>query len=421
MHTAQPTYVDRSSPTTMPRTSIVTSISAAAILVGIVNIAVVAQNADSRIDFTHYYVSAQYLNEGLNPYRTSLTPRFHELGFAEDIRIPYGANPPLLIRLMSPLALLPPSAAFTGWFLLQAVSLVGLLWTIRRILGPQVSRAQYVAMMAVFVNGTAIASHFSYSQVQLLVAWGIATALLLHLSGRTKSAVALITLAASFKIYPAVLIPWFMFSKLRGRQDFFERLAVSSVVLFAALAIVGIDGWRSFIQDGLPTIQMSVVGSWTNYSIPSFASASTSLLTEGTGPPVWSAAVGKLLAVLTITAVYLRISRGDLKPQVAVSLLTLATMASSLVCWSHYFVLAALPAAVLVAESFRDKRQSMLWPSLIAALLIAPALDAYLPNIEPIGLRVVVHFYPLYIMALAAVMLSKVGLRSAEIKTNPAE
>lgn len=392
---------------------LVSVVAMVAIASGVSRLGANARSAETRLDFSHYYVSAQYYNEGLNPYRTPLAPRFEELGFRVDHRIPYGANPPLLIRLVSPLASFPPSTAFKAWFLIESLSLLGLIWTVGRLVGVSGDWPTYLAMAAVFVNGTAVFTHFSYSQVQLLVAWSIALALLLHSRGYFRSSVALITLSAAFKLYPAVLIPWFLFSQVSGRRDCLSRLAVSSIVSIAAVALVGVEGWRSFVVDGLPVIHMSVGGSWTNYSLPSFTKMMAgSFVGDLANPPAWSGTAGKIAGLVAVVLAYARSSVGDLKPQASASLVILAMMTASLVCWSHYFVIAALPAAVIVTQSIRFGWRSTLVASMVAALLVTPQLDDRVPIFQPLTLRVMMHFYPLLLMGLAAGFLCRYGVQS---------
>lgn len=384
------------------------AIAFSVLLVGVLRIGATARGADGRLDFSHYYVTAQYFNEGLNPYTTPLAPRMHELGFPMDERIPIGAHPPLLVRLFSPLAMLPPGQALGVWLALQSACLAGLVIVIGRIVGAEANKALFLAMAAVLVNSTAVSTHFYYSQVQLLVAVMIASALWLHVQGHASGAMAVAVLAAAFKLYPAVLLPWFLLAGLAGPRDFAMRIAAGGATALAILLGVGTDPWLSFLHDGLPIIQLSVGASWTNYSLPSLAKMlSGSIAGDLANPPAWSGMLGKLAGLASIAAAYAFIAWKRARPGVAVSLLVLAMMSASLVCWSHYFVLAALPAAVLVFGSREEPWPRFAWCALLAGLLVTPQLDATLRIFQPLPLRVLIHFYPLAVMGLVACELGR--------------
>ncbi|QDU91335.1 hypothetical protein Pla175_47560 [Pirellulimonas nuda] len=390
----------------------------AAIAVGAARIADTVAGADARNDFAHYYLSARMLLEGENPYTTPLAPRCEALGFEQDPRIPYGANPPLLIRSMACIAWAPPGAAYLAWLLTQVGCLVGLALVLRRLTFQGGDGTWQLVGLAVLVNSSAVMTHFYYSQVQLPVALAIAGAVLLRVRGRTASAMALATAAAAFKLYPAVLLPWFLLSGLRGWGDLAKRVAAAAAVGLAALAVTGPEMWLSFVQEGLPVIQLSVGGSWTNYSLPSLAKMlSGAVAGDLASPPAWSAPLGKLLGLLAIAAAYGRVLYGGLKPAAEASLLCLAMMAASLVCWSHYFVLAALPAAVLTAGARGRGPRAMLVAAPLAVLLLWPELDAATPFFQPLAARVLLHFYPLAVMGLAAWMIADAN--SAEIEKKP--
>jgi hypothetical protein len=62
-------------------------------------------------DFSHYYVSALAMRQGINPYATSLAPLASSLGL--DIKeIDKATYPPTFILLFEPLTLLAPVSAY---------------------------------------------------------------------------------------------------------------------------------------------------------------------------------------------------------------------------------------------------------------------------------------------------------------------
>jgi len=67
------------------------------------------------LDFSHYYVSSRLLLDGQSPYAAPMAPLYEEYGFVFYKEIPTATNPPLLLWLFAPFALLPPPAAFGAW------------------------------------------------------------------------------------------------------------------------------------------------------------------------------------------------------------------------------------------------------------------------------------------------------------------
>lgn len=369
-----------------------------------------ALGGEVRNDFAHYYLSAQMLLAGENPYTTPLAPRCAALGFEQDPRIPYGANPPLLIGLFTLFAWAPAPWAFAGWLVVQGVTLAALVQAVRRVVVPRVDPTWLLVGGAVLLNSTTLARHFYYAQVQLLVGLVLALALLASLRGRGAIAVALAAAATVFKLYPAVLIPWFLFHKLRSGRDLAERLAAGAAVGLAAIGLVGPELWLSFVRDGLPVIQLSVGGSWTNYSIPSLVKmlAGAAGGDIHTAPP-WAAMLGKCLGIAVVAAAYVRAFWGDLNSRTQFSLMTLAMLAASPICWSHYFVLAALPAAVLIVASISRGGFAIAVSAGLSALVLFPELDLHVPVGEAPVSRVLLHFYPLAGVGFMAWGLCKYG------------
>lgn len=386
------------------------AVAVAGLLMGAWRMGAAAWGGEVRNDFAHYYLSAQMLLAGENPYTTPLGPRCAALGFEQDPRIPYGANPPLLIGLFTLFAWAPAPWAFAGWLLAQAATLAALLDVVRRIVLQRVDATWLLVGGAVLLNSTTLARHFYYAQVQLLVGLVLALALLASLRGRGSIAVALAAAATVFKLYPAVLIPWFLFHKLHGGRDFAERLAAGVAVGLSAIGLVGPELWLSFVRDGLPVIQLSVGGSWTNYSIPSLVKmlAGAAAGDIHTAPP-WAATLGKCLGMAAVAACYLRAFWGDLNSRSQLSLLTLAMLAASPICWSHYFVLAALPSAALIVASIQHGGLAVAVSTGLCALVLFPELDLYVPVGEAPISRVLLHYYPLAGIGLMAWGLCRYG------------
>jgi hypothetical protein len=379
------------------------------VFVGVARLLVYTGTAPYRNDFVHYYLSANILLSGENPYTTPLEPLCRELGLEYDRRIPTGANPPLLIRTVTMVAWLPLPAAYWAWVGLQSLALGGLLMAARRLIALDVHDVRWLLLVGVVLNTTTLQRQFYYSQVQIIVAAALAAALLLHVDRRFAPAAALATLAAAFKLYPAALVPWFMLAGLQGWRDFTRRGLAAAAVGCAVLAATGIEAWQSFIVDGLPIIKLSVGTSLTNYSLPNLVNI---LSGEITGWPLSDQAalltkwLGKLLAAAAIGGAYFIVWRRRLEPVAALGILTAAMMVASLVCWSHYFVLMIVPIIWLWRHASEAGLSHRRWLILIAGTLcLWPELDWAIPLTGGLQ-RILLHFYPLVALAAVAVLLA---------------
>jgi hypothetical protein len=381
----------------------------ALVFVGTARLLAYTGSAPYRNDFAHYYLAANIFLSGENPYTTPLEPLCRELGLEYDRRIPTGANPPLLIRAVAMVAGLPLPAAYWAWFGLEMLALLGLLIAARRLLALEAHDVRWLLLAGVFLNTTTLQRQFFYSQVQVMVAAALAAAVLLHVNKRFAAAAALAMLAAAFKIYPAVLIPWFMVAGLQDWRDFARRCLAAGLVGIAVLAATGVEAWRSFIFDGLPVIKLSIGTSLTNYSLPNLVNIiSGELLGRPLAEPAAALAkwLGKFLAATALGAAYIIVWRRRLQGIPALGILTAAMMVASLVCWSHYFVLMIVPVAWLWQNATEAGELRVRWPLLaLGSLCLWPELDWAIPVAGGLP-RLLLHFYPLAALAVVTVLLA---------------
>lgn len=384
------------------------------IVIGVARLWVSVERAEYRNDFAHYYLSARVMLAGENPYTTSFEPLCRELNLEFDRRIPSGGNPPLLTLAVAAVAWLALPLAYCGWALAQCAALLALLGAVRRIVGWTARDMRWLLLVGVVLNATCLQRQFHYSQVQVMVAACLVAALLFHMRGRHAASCSLAALAAAFKLYPAALIPWFLLAGLQGWRDLVRRSIAMAAIGGIVIAATGIDAWQSFIVDGLPVIKRSVGGSLTNYSLPSLVTTMAGALW---GWPLSQDAsqvvrlLGKGLAALALGGAYLLVWRRRLEAPAALGLLTAGMMAASLVCWSHYFVLMILPIAWLWRRQLESDEAPVAWPLLLASTIcLWPELDWRVP-LGGGAPRLLLHFYPLAALAIAATLLAASGRR----------
>lgn len=284
-------------------------------------------------DFFQDYASARNLLSG-RPVYTRIDRVNHEYtGGRGASLLAYNGHPPTSVLLALPFAGMTYVAAAVAWGLLALVLLAGSLAVIIAELKLELSLSQLVLLCAMLGLWPPLWSHLLEGQL------GIPILLLLTLAWRAarhdKDAQAggLIGLAAAIKIFPAVLIAYFI---LRGRF----RLAIAGVLSLAlvstvTLLITGPEAFRAYATTVLPSLKY-----WNecgeNSSLTGFCSR---LLSP---PPAGWAVL--ILAVLVMAVVWVRSRQADLDESFALAI-TAALLISPLT-WPHSFVILLLPLAV---------------------------------------------------------------------------
>jgi hypothetical protein len=381
---------------------------------GIIRIALILPARSHENDFAHYYVTSRLWVEGRDPYRTPFAPEFAKYGFQYDPRIPTGTNPPALVALFAPIALLPPGAAFVAWVAIEILSLALTLAMIVALLRRRVAARMLAILVGLLVASSTLYFHFYFSQVQLVLGALLLGAYVLQRSGRYSSALALVAASALLKFFPAALLPWFV---LTAPGSLKARIARTRPAL-ALIALVVLCTWRlwpGFLHAGGAVVGDAVVNQTFNFSLPSlivnigvagraFAITSADLAT------IWRFASAAALLLVALAYVPLLSGERDLENDFCVLLLLVT--ASSPTAWGHYFVLGFFPFCVFAARML-DRHTAV---HLIALGLVfgftlnlgdgvsLPAwLAARINAALPYSVLVACTYFPLYgLLALAA-------------------
>ncbi len=318
-------------------------ITIAAICVARIALALPTRASD--FDFNHYYVSSRLLLEGQDPYTTPLEPMSVQLGFTTLEQTPTATNPPGLLWMFVPFALCGPRLAFGLWVAVEILSLGVILWLIHSLLFRQYSRRAWRIFVAAVLISEPVYWSFFYSHVELPLAAIVLASYAAHKAGKHTAACLGVATAGMLKLYPFVLLPWFLWrssGELRGKTH--RTVAVVAWVLLGICA-TGLDLWRDFLQDGL-----RVIGGWTtghagNFSLPSFVMNLGEHCFSSTPQQArfWQA-VGIFLGILCVFLAYLHCwSQPD--PDFSFSLLCAAMVAASMTSWPYYFVFLIFPVA----------------------------------------------------------------------------
>ncbi len=363
---------------------------------------------DFHNDFSHYYLGGSMFASGLNAYTEPLEVHCQRMDFVFDPTIPYAAHPPLILAFFSLFSSLSPPVAYGVWLAIQIACFGGCVDIARRILGYRWSSAPWLLMVALFTNAICVQTLFYYSQVQLLVGLLMYAAILAHLRGKPATACGIITLAAAFKLYPAVLLPWFFFKGIGQPGQTVRRAASIGVVGIVCLLTPGIQTWIDFLTLGIPALSENAA-KWCNYSAQNLV-----FLLYKTPPGIALAsslpASPKFFAVLAslavLVAAYSSLAFFRPEKRVALAVLLAAAMVGGLVTWSHYLSVLFLPVALLWKSASRvDDRRWQVAAYAAGVLLMMPKLDClYIDQYFSVP-RVLLHFYPLFAAGLVTGLL----------------
>ena len=329
-------------------------------------------------DFAHYYISSRLLLTGADLYSTPLQPEYERWGFRFTHPIPTATNPPLLVAIFAPFALLSPVATFWGWVMLEMFSLGWILILTWRLSADRLSVPARWLVCGAVIASAPVYWHFFFSQCQLLIAAVILLAYWYLRNGRPVSACVAITTTVWLKLFPVVLVPWFLW---RSSREWNTRWKCVGAILAWSAALVlasGLGNWQQFWTHG-----MKVVDEWItwqrhfNFTVPSFVkNAAWSL--QGFDPQwnelrAWAnvgAIIGLALIVLTYAICWKNGPSGtnvDLESEFC--LMSAAMLAGISEAWGHYFVLLIFPAAMAVARVGRRPTSSRI-VTLVAALVM---------------------------------------------------
>jgi hypothetical protein len=326
---------------------------------GVVHIARVLPSRAVSNDFAHYYISSRLLLTGADVYSTPLEPEYDRWGFHYTRGIPTATNPPFLIGVFAPFAALPPRAAFWAWTLLETVCLAYVLVQTWQLTSSRLSAPAQMLVCGAIMASAPVYWHFFFSQCQLLIAAMILVAYRFLRNGKPQRACLVIATAGWLKIFPVVLLPWFLW---RASADWKMRWKCLGATFAWSIGIVLATGWECWKQ--FWTHGMAVLERWVtwqrhfNFTAPSFVK-NAAWSVHGFNPE-WNrlhgwVTIGAVIGLALIALAYgLSWRTGGRQKGVDLELefclLSVAMLAGITEAWGHYFVILGFPAAVGVAR-----------------------------------------------------------------------
>jgi hypothetical protein len=268
------------------------------------------------------------------------------------------------------------------WFGLELACLVASVHLLARAVGVPLSASATLGLALVLPLWYPVLIELTWGQVQLPMLALLAGAWLGLRSGRSRLAGVLVGLAVLLKPFVLPLLLWFLL-----RRNW-HALAAASLVIsggyLLAGAVLGLPAVSSYVTEVLPAVSAFYRSAWGNFSVSSLAwrlfqgtEDSGIIIAPPLIPSLSAARVGAIvLPLLLLALVSLAVQlRGDL--DVAWSLLVIASILVSPLAWSYYLVLAAIPAAHVIAWLGRNHLPSAETNRalVVAILLLLPWLE----------------------------------------------
>jgi hypothetical protein len=376
-------------------------------LFGVLHVAYVLPSRAGSNDFAHYYISSRLLLTGGDVYSTPLEPEYDRWGFHYHRGIPTETNPPFLVGIFAPFAALPPRAAFWLWTLLESICLGYVLAATWQLTSSRLSAPARMLVCGAIVASAPVYWHFFFSQCQFLIAAMILMAYRFLRNGRSVVACLVITTAVWLKIFPIVLLPWFLWRASANSKIRWKCLGATLAWSMGVVLATGWSSWKQFRAHAVPVLETWVAQArHFNFTVPSFVKNAAwsvhGFQPEWDGLHEW-VTVGTAIGLALIALAYgfcWRTGRRqkDTDLDLEFCLLNIAMLAGIAEAWGHYFVILGFPAAVAVARIVHRPtcRQAVI---LGASLVMLNLMTSW----QSPWLEFVVSYIPLYGLLLLGV------------------
>ncbi|HUJ70809.1 MAG TPA: glycosyltransferase 87 family protein, partial [Verrucomicrobiae bacterium] len=203
------------------------------------------------------------------------------------------------------------------------------------------------------ISSQAVCYHFWFGQAQLLLAALVLGGFACAKRGYGATACALVIAAGVVKLFPLVLVPWFVWRGGEGGRGLWRRVGAAVATGFFLTAATGWKLWNEFFRVATSIVNDFAPRRTFNFTVPSLVMNVYAVMV-GKGASVvglhewWTVAEATGLVVIA-AGYWLVWTRGDDR-EAEFCLLCVAMLAGSPVTWGHYFVFLIFPLAVTVAR-----------------------------------------------------------------------
>jgi hypothetical protein len=226
-----------------------------------------------------------------------------------------------------------------------------------------------------FVCAAALATapvywHFIYSQIGLLLAALVLTAYAWHLQGKQTLSCVMVATAGLLKVFPLVLLPWFLWRSEGSLQRRAVRATVTVAVIGLLVFFTGIPLWLEYAHRVLPWLSGDSLRT-CNVSLAAYVAelgvAASGVSPVGDAARPWIS-MGTYAGLIFVALCYGVCLWGRRDPEAEFCLLCVAMLAGSIMTWIHGLVFLIFPVAVLGVRIAR--RPSWGGIALLATILV---------------------------------------------------
>lgn len=329
----------------------------------------------NQFDFSHYYVSALAMRQGIDPYTTDLTPLAKSRGL-EIKEINHATYPPTFVLCFEPLTFLSPLYAYWLWIGMNILFFAAALYLLFE--GMPKDTGVRLALIGLAILYVPVTDNFYYAQTQILILLLLTLFMRWIESGHDALAGSVLAVAGLLKVFPLILVGYLLVRRQR------RALVFAGMTLFIGSALtlgfVGLDKSLRFLEV-LPFLTSPY---WLGRPVNVALGAIVSHLfwySVGSGDPgvEFTRRVTVVMAQLALLALTVRatLARSKLpgdRDEPVIALWVVTAILLSPTAWLHYLVLLLIPYAVLLRHRLHEEASARATRLGVASYLVAEFL-----------------------------------------------
>jgi alpha-1,2-mannosyltransferase len=301
---------------------------------------------------------AYFASESIYASMDETMPRFMKVKNAEGPNsLHVNGHPPPAVWLLLPLGGLSFGMATTVWNTLSLAAVGLALWAIISRRGLNIDSSFIWPMVVLVFCSAPLLSQTATAQFNGVLLLLLTGAWLGQRNGASWCAGALIGVAASMKLFPLFFL--FIFALQRDWKALLGGVCSFAAMVLISIAVFGTDSWRVYIQEVMPSLDgwrgahmnSSLAGFWSHLFDPGYPSIKPIVQSQTI------ARIGTLICSLVVAAIAGWTAwRATTIPERdrAFGAGVVAMVLCSPTAWDHYWLMLALPLAILWFTSLAE-------------------------------------------------------------------
>ncbi|HSQ55797.1 MAG TPA: glycosyltransferase family 87 protein, partial [Gemmata sp.] len=301
---------------------------------------------DDYRDFVQEWLSVRNYRAGEPIYLPQRAAMKREIGAdipGFDVGLRYNAHPPVAVLLALPWAMFDDYAtAHLAWNLVTVPLFFLSIVLLTREYGIAVQWWAIFPILTLTLLCQSLLCQLYQGQLNFVILMLLVAALMADRRGNQLAAGAAVGVAMALKIVPGLLLVYF--AATRRWRAVAAAIVVAAGLNAIALAVFGIDAFRDYVTDVLPSLKV-FRGGWRNISLTGYWAH----VGMGIGAPAACAIAGVICQFAVVAMVWI-VSRRATTPEErdrALGLAILGIPLASPIAWAHYFVFLLPPLLLL--------------------------------------------------------------------------